>query len=153
MQDDLQKARNYAFLLLKFRPRSEKEIFARLEKKKFAPEIIKETVAFLKEKKFIDDAYFTQVWIESRLKKPLGFRRLRQELKIKGIISELIDSQIEETKKNYCEEEIVSKIVRERVGRLKRLEPQKLKRRLFAYLLRRGFSPQVITDAINQIKI
>ena len=38
----LQKAREYAFLLLKFRLRSEKEIYSRLKQKKFAEEIHEE---------------------------------------------------------------------------------------------------------------
>jgi len=147
----LQKAKEYAFCLLKFRPRSEKEIYQRLKKKKFDDRIIKETIAFLKDKDFINDNYFAKAWLESRLKRPLGLRRIKEELRIKGIGKEIIDSQIDQIKKNYSEEDIVAEIAKVRFNRLKNIEPQKAKRRLYAYLLRRGFSPDVVIEVVNQL--
>ena len=147
----LEKAKDYAFLLLKFRLRSEKELCSRLKKKNFGETIIKETLSFLKDKGFIDDKYFAKTWIESRINKPLGIRRLKVELKTKGIDKEIIDSQIEEIKKDYSEEDVVTKFAKERLDKLKGIEPQKAKRRIFMYLLRRGFSPEVVIDIINQL--
>lgn len=149
--DLLQKAKEYTFLLLKFRPRSEKEIYERLKKKKFSEEIIKETISFLKDKRFIDDNYFAKVWIESRLKRPLGLRRVREELRIKGIAKEIIDSQFQEIKEKYCEEDIVREIARQRLSKLKNIDPAKAKNRIYGYLLRRGFSADIVIDAINQL--
>ena len=147
----LQKARGYAFLLLKFRQRSENEIRQRLKKKEFNSEIIESTVSFLKDKGFIDDNYFAKTWIESRIKKPLGIRRLKAELSIKGINKEIIDTQINEIKKSYAEEDIVGRIARGRLNKLKSIDPQKAKKRVYAYLLGRGFSPEVVMDIINQL--
>ena len=149
--DSLQKARDYAFLLLKFRPRSEKEIRLRLKKKKFDQRIIEETISFLKDKDFINDNYFAKAWIESRLKRPLGLRKIKEELRVKGIDKEIIDSQIEEIKKNYSEEDIVTEIARGKFNRLKNIEPQKAKRRVFSYLMRRGFSPEIVIEVVNQL--
>jgi regulatory protein len=148
-QESLEKARNYCFLLLKFRLRSEKEICERLKNKKFEEEIIRQTIVFLKDKGFIDDNNFARVWIQSRLKKPLGIRRIIQELKLKGIDAEIIESRISEVKKNYPERDIVGSIVQGRLKRLKGIEPRLAKQRVYAYLLRRGFSPEVIIDALN----
>lgn len=149
----LQTARNYSFLLLKFRPRSEKEIYARLKKKKFNPEIIEKTLSFLKERGFVDDKYFAKAWIESRIKKPLGLRRLREELRIKGIAWQIIDNQINEIKKDYPEEIIVANLAQERLNKIKGIDSQKAKRRIFSYLVRRGFSPDVVMDVIDQLKM
>ncbi len=148
--DLLQKARAYAFLLLKFRVRSEKELRQRLKKKKFEPATIESTVSFLKDKKFIDDNYFAKAWIESRIKRPLGIRRIRQELAIKGIDQATIDSQLGEIKKYYCEEEVVTKIAKDRFSRIKDTDPQIAKRRVFSYLIRRGFSPEIVMEVINE---
>ena len=145
----LQKAKNYAFLLLKFRPRSEKEIYERLKKKKFNAQIIKGALFFLKDKGFIDDKYFAKAWIESRIKKPLGFRKLKSELRIKGIDEEIIDFQINEIKENYPEADIVARIAKEKFEKTKGIVPQKAKRRIYGYLLRRGFSPEVVIDALT----
>lgn len=144
-----EKARNYAFLLLKFRLRSENEIRQRLKKKKFQPRIIEETIAFLKERRFIDDSSFARAWISSRLKKPLGMRRLREELRVKGISREIIENNIEEAKKSYCEEDTVKKIIREKWSKLKGIDPLKAKRRIYSYLLRRGFFPQTIMESLE----
>ncbi len=145
-----QKAKDYAFLLLKFRLRSEKEIYERLRRKKVDERTIIEVIVFLRDKGFLDDSLFTKTWIESRLKRPLGLRRIKEELKIKGINKELIESQIQKTKQDYREEDIVSKIVREKINKLKGIEPYKAKRRVFAYLLRRGFSSDIIADTLNK---
>jgi len=144
-----QKAREYAFLLLKFRMRSEKELTERLQRKKFSDAVIGETLTFLKEKKFIDDSDFARAWVADRLKKPFGMRRIRQELKSKGIADSIIACRIDEVKKDYCEQELVERIARERFPKIKGVEPQKAKSRLYAYLLRRGFSPDVIMNVVN----
>ena len=149
--NQLQKAKDYAFLLLKFRPRSEKEIGERLKRKKFDTEVIRETLSFLKEKCFVDDRYFAKVWLESRIKRPLGLKKLRVELRQKGVDKEIIDSQIEEISKGYCEEEVVLRLARARLNSLKGIEPQKKKNRLYGYLMRRGFLPEQIIDVVNQL--
>ena len=138
-------------MLLKFRLRSEKELYSRLKKKQFDEAIIKETLSFLKDNGFIDDKSFAKTWIESRIKKPLGLRRLSVELKLKGIDKEIIDSQLEEIRKDYSEEDVVTRIAKERFSKLKAIEPQKAKRRIFTYLLRRGFSPVIVIDVVNQL--
>lgn len=150
MQGQSEKAKNYAFLLLKFRPRSEQELTERLRRKKFDPEIIKEVLAFLKEKDFINDSYFAGAWIESRLKRPFGLRRIRQELKLKGVDKEIIEAEIERARQGYCEEDIVRNLTQQKLRRLKDIDPRIARARVYSYLVRRGFSPETIIEAINQ---
>ena len=149
--DKFKKALEYAFLLLKYRLRSENEIRLRLKKKKFSEDLIDKVEAFLKEKKFIDDSIFAKAWIQSRIKRPLGLRRIRQELKLKGVSPEIIASEVDKIKKDYAEEDVVKEIAQMRLKRLKGLDPTVAKRRLYAYLLRRGFSPEVVYDVIGQL--
>ena len=149
--ESLEKAKNYSFLLLKFRSRSEYEIRQRLKLKKFDEPTIRATLSFLKEKSLIDDEAFAQAWFDFRLKRPFGLRRITQELRIKGIGKDILARVLEKTKENYSEREIVAKIAKERLNRLKGIEPETLKRRLFAYLLRRGFSSEAIIDALEQL--
>ena len=148
-KETLLKAREYAFLLLKFRLRSEKELYQRLKQKKFSEEVIRDTIEFLKEKKFLDDGLFAKGWINSRIKKPYGLRRIVQELKLKGIDKEIIEEKLGEAKKNYQEEEVVEELIEERLNKLKNIEPQTARKRVYGYLARRGFSPEIIIDKIN----
>jgi SOS response regulatory protein OraA/RecX len=55
-----------------------------------------------------------------------------------------------EIENNYSEKEIVSEIIRTRLAKLKDIDPQSAKRRTFAYLLRRGFSPGIVSECLNQ---
>ncbi|MFH0763101.1 MAG: regulatory protein RecX [Candidatus Omnitrophota bacterium] len=146
-----EKARLYAFLLLKFRQRSEKELYERLKKKGFKEEIIKEVISFLKERAFIDDKSFARAWINQRLKKPYGLKRICRELKIKGIDGEIVSGILQEVKKGYDEEGVALRLAKDKLGRSKGVEPQKAKKRIFSYLLRRGFSPEVIIECINKL--
>ncbi len=146
------KARQYAFLLLKFRPRSSKEIFGRLKKKNFDLKIIKEVICFLEEKRFLDDNEFTRAWVESRLARGYGFKRIVRELGLKGIDRQIIDSNIQEKKKHYSEDQVLNCLVEQKWHRLKALPPQKAKQRLFGFLARRGFSTALIIEAIEGLE-
>lgn len=143
--------KEYAFFLLKFRLRSEKEIYDRLKKKKFPEVEIKKVVAFLKEKKFIDDSAFVRAWVNSRLRQSIGLKKIRQELRQKGISSESIDSKIEEVRRDYSESEIVSNLAADKLRKLKDIEPLKAKSRVYGYLIRRGFSSDIVIDTLNRL--
>ncbi|MDO8662833.1 MAG: regulatory protein RecX [Candidatus Omnitrophota bacterium] len=145
-----ERARNYAFLLLKFRLRSENELAQRLRLKKISEETIQEVISFLKEKKFIDDHVFAKAWLDSRLKRPLGLRRIKQELGQKGVDKKIIEQEAAKLK-DYSESQTVLGLAKERLNRLKGVEPDCAKRRLYAFLLRRGFSPEIVTDVLNQL--
>lgn len=143
-------ARAYAFLLLKYRQRSENEISQRLKKKKFSEEAIKETLAFLREKKFIDDNVFARVWIRERLAKFIGPRRLIWELKLKGIEKQIIENNLSQIEEFYSESDTVRELAVNKFSRLKNIDPQVAKRRIYGYLLRRGFSPDAVSETLNQ---
>ncbi|MBU0503962.1 MAG: regulatory protein RecX [Candidatus Omnitrophota bacterium] len=148
----LEKAKRYAFFLLKFRLRSEKEIYQRLKKKCFPEGDIQKVVVFLKSKNFINDLVFAKAWVDSRVKKPIGARRLKTELKIKGIQEGIIDEQIERVKKEYPQDMIALELAKSRFTKLKSVEPQKARVRVYGFLIRRGFSPDVVIDVLNNIK-
>ncbi|MDD5465045.1 MAG: regulatory protein RecX [Candidatus Omnitrophica bacterium] len=146
-----EKARAYAFLLLKFRLRSEAELKARLGQKGFSEELSRDTVDFLKDKEFIDDRVFARLWVACRLKRPFGIRRIKQELLGKGIDEQIIEDSLAQAKKDYSESRIVGQLARQRFSKLAGIEPQKAKARVYAYLLRRGFSPDVVSEIIQQL--
>lgn len=122
----------------------------RLRKKKFDETVVRKTVDFLKEKEFINDVLFAKAWLNSRLKKNLGIKRVRQELELKGIDRQVIDSHINDIRKTYSETDVVRSLVNQRMSKSKAIEPQKARRRLYSYLLRRGFSPGIILEVMNQ---
>ncbi|MFA5286959.1 MAG: regulatory protein RecX [Candidatus Omnitrophota bacterium] len=148
---DSSAAKEYAFFLLKFRLRSEKELYERLKKKKFPEGEIKKVIAFLKEKKFIDDRVFVKAWVSSRLRQSIGLKRIRQELRQKGVVKEVIEDKLGELKGTYSESEIVGNLASDRLIKLKDVEPLKAKSRVYGYLIRRGFSPDIVIDTLNKL--
>jgi len=146
-----EKAKNYAFLLLKFRLRSENELIERLKRKNFSEELSREVVNFLKEKRFVDDNLFARAWINSRLKRPFGLRRIRSELKAKGVGKEVVEEEIGNVSDNYAEEDIVVDLIKQKLSKLKGIEPIVAKRRIYGYLIRRGFSPEIIINNLNRL--
>jgi regulatory protein len=148
----MSEAYRYAIRLLKFRPRSEYELHQRLKRRGFGEDIIVEAILRLREQSLINDFEFARIWIESRIKKPLGISRLKQELKIKGVNTEIIEQAIGNIDIKYNEDEIIRELIQRRWEKLGHIQPQKAKRRLFLYLLRRGFPSDKVREAINQIQ-
>jgi regulatory protein len=146
---ELQRAKNYAFRLLKIRQRSIREIRERLTRKKYTPPVIDKVISSLKGLGYLDDKIFASAWIRARLKRPYGFRRIFLELKNKGINKELIEQSFKELKQGYSENIVVKELISKRLKLYKDLNPAALKRRLFAYLVRRGFNSETIKEEIN----
>jgi regulatory protein len=146
-----EKARAYAFLLLKFRLRSEAELKTRLEQKGFSAQLAESTVSFLKDKEFIDDRVFAKGWVSGRLKRPFGLRKIKQELAQKGVAKEIIQDALAQVNEHYSESQIVSQLAQQRFSRLKGIDPLKARARVYGYLMRRGFSPDVVSEIVSKL--
>lgn len=149
---DLRRARNYALRLFKVRARSEKELKFRLRQKKFSQKVIDLAIESFKKIGYINDVDFAHNWVRRRIDKPLGLKRLEFELRQKGIDSQLIESVLTQAKEEYPEYEIVSKLLKDKFKKTidKELDCT-TKIKIQGYLLRRGFSPDVVIDAINNL--
>lgn len=148
---DFNSAKNTCFRLLKFRPRSEKELRNNLIGKGFDKGVIDQVILEFSRLKLVDDAAFARLWVESRIKKPLGINRLSFELKIKGIDKKIIEQVINEYDCPEKEENIVRGLVEQKIKKLTNLNKEKIKNRLFGLLLRRGFSRDVVYDVLNEL--
>lgn len=151
MDNELQKAKNYAFLLLKYRLRSSKEIRERLKQKKFSAQIIESAVKDLRKSKFLDDEAFARSWIDYRLRNKTGIKKLRIELAVKGIPEGIVEKQLNAIKDDYNEEKIIEEIIKLKIRKLNSPVDLTAKRRLYSFLLRRGFSPDAVSENIKQL--
>lgn len=150
VKDDFNKAKDYCFKLFKYRLRSEKEIRDRLKKRRFSSQIIENLIVYLKSLNYINDSLFTKSWIEARIKKPFGLERIIYELKDKGISEEIIQEEIQKIRKDYSESDRAKRLAQEKFKSQPRIDPEKLKRRVYSFLLRRGFSPEVIYEVLDE---
>ena len=144
------KAKDYAYRLLSYRQRSTEEIKGRLERKGFTPKTIRDTIKYLSEIDYLNDENFARLWMRSKMQSsPLAFSLLRYQLRRKGIDSQIIENLVSDFAGQYNEYEVARELASSRRPRYKGLEPLKVKRRLYDYLRRRGFSHEVISQAIN----
>lgn len=147
----LQSAKNACLRLLKVRPRSEKELRDRLHRKGFDDAIIEQAIAALVESGLIDDEVFARLWVESRIKRPLGMHRLASELSAKGIHKQIIEQVLAEYNNPRQEEQLIRQMVALKMKKLKGVDKKKIKERLWGFFLRRGFSRDIVFDVLHEL--
>lgn len=145
---DLAQAKSYALRLIKFRARAEKEVRDKLQRRDFDPEVIEQAIAWLLKSRFLDDALFAKLWVQSRIKRPLGISRLRRELWQKGISREITDAALGQVQEDYDESAVIRAVIAAKSKGMKGISLDKKRARLFGYLARRGFSRERIMEAI-----
>ena len=144
------KAKDCAYRLLSYRPRSVKEMSERLKKKGFTPGIIKKTVKYLSEINYLNDEDFAKTWVRTRLQlRPVGLALLRYQLRQKGVSSQTIEKAFADCASQYDECKAASELALSRRKCYRGLDVQRVKRRLYQYLRRRGFTQEAILEAIN----
>ncbi len=134
------------------RPRSEFEIRTRLKEKGYGDSIIDEVVEELRKAGDIDDEKFARFWIESRMHlNPVGDVILRHELKQKGVRDSVIEATLEAKIKNFDEYEVAFNMARDRFERFKKLDRPKAAKRLYDFLVRRGFKYENVQKIIEEL--
>jgi regulatory protein len=139
-----------ALRFLKIRPRSIAELKERLGIKGFSSTEIEITVLDLMASGLLDDRAFTKSWINYRLARPFGFRRIIQELRAKGVDQEIIEDAVAEIEGSYDPEKVVLELARRRWQRLPAIDPVKKKKRVLDFLLRRGFEADIVMKVLKQ---
>ena len=169
-KDEFAQAKSVVLRLLKIRNRSEKEIRDHLARKRFSQEVITRTIQDFKAASWVNDRQFAQDWIGWRLKRPLGLRRIVFELKAKGIDEDLIQEELTRSTQDYEEEKSIQEVAQRYLRKygyfmtrpqsqetgapLKAKEKSdrlKIKRRLFEYLARRGFTIESIQKTVESV--
>jgi regulatory protein len=146
--DEIRRATSAALHLLAYRPRSEGEITTRLRQRDFSPTAIAAAIARLREWHYVDDADFANRWIENRQQhRPRSERMLAQELKAKGVNQEIVrDSLADAGIDEVADARSIAERQREKYSSL---DEETQKRRLMAFLARRGYGFDIIRCALE----
>ena len=150
-EDVRKKAKGYALRLLKLRPRSTAELAAKMASKGYDAVLSVQVIDELTRLGLLDDEAFAKAWLQCRLNKPMGFRRIAQELAEKGISKDSVRGYWDEVKENYDELEVVRTLVKKRARLYNNIDPLKRKKRVMDYLARRGFQLDIIMKVIKEI--
>ena len=153
-EDSYFRARTRAYHLLSYRQRSQVELSRRLSKSGFSPHIIDRVMERLIELDMIDDQAFARTFSEARVRsKGYGPMRLRNELFRKGIDSDTIDAVLADAYREKTAEVLALEAARKYMRRLRReADTKKRRSKLTAYLARRGFSFDQMTEAVEELK-
>lgn len=140
--------------LLTFKPRSIEEIRTRLMEKIWTnQEIVDEVIEKLKEYNYLNDEQFATSFAASKIRqKPVGKRRLQQDLYKKKLDNTIIEKAIETAFEETPEEEIIDRAVAKRLRIKGKPETQKDQKNFFAYLMRQGFEYDLIRKKMDEIK-
>ncbi len=152
MEQGLRRALAAAYRLLARRDRSEHELRGALEKRETPPDIIDGAVEYLRERRLVDDRKFAHGRAQSLVRnKRVGPRYVRDALKKCGIGEQLVQEAVAETFSDPERErnEIRALIEKKSKTMKKNLAPLQRKKKLFDFLLRRGFSYDIVMKALN----
>ncbi len=143
--DEKSKALQYAYLLLSHRDRSISEMRRRLKSKQYSDCAADWVIARLTDDGLLDDEKLVRQYVKwSKERKPMGRRRLESELQKRGIDRQLAQRLVGEMIGRPEEEELARRAVAQRGGKpagdISDKEQQRLLRRIFSHLMRRGFS-------------
>ncbi len=148
-QDAREKAYERALNFLSYRDRSLDEIRQNLKKHQTPDDIIAETLQRLQADGYADDARFARAWVENRNTfRPRGRRALAQELRRKGVQPEIIARVLQE---NEADEELALRAGRKRARRYAALPWPDFRRKLTAFLARRGFEYAVVAPVVQRL--
>lgn len=146
-KDTSEVAFQKAIKLLDYRPRTGKEIRQKLQQKGFEPGQIEQVVERLTSAHLIQDDKFAASWVESRNQfRPSSQRVLRYELRNKGIDEEIIDEALQGSVEDL---ELAQRAAQKMVRRLANLDWQEFRKKLSAFLARRGFSYEIVTRVVK----
>lgn len=138
--------------LLSIRDRSEKELHQYLVKKQsLSKEQIDKLISYLHDNQLINDADFSKKWISARVRQGKGERIIVQELKLKGIESQLISKTLNQiTESSWFEgmDKIIAKTNILIDGQLSYQEKAKIYQKLY----QRGY-PSRLIDAYLTSKV
>lgn len=147
-QDTGEVAYRRAIRLLDRRPRTEAEIRRRLETADFPAEQIAAVIARLRQNGLVDDARFAQAWVENRSEfRPRGRRALAQELRQKGLAANEVAAALE----NVDEDALAYQAALRYGRKLMAADRVEFRRKLSAYLGRRGFGYDVVEPVVGRI--
>ena len=148
-------ALKFAIKLLTLRRRSVFEIKTRLQKKGYESDIIEQVIKELNSFKYLDDEAFAESYINDRMNfRPCGRFIIKKELKERGVEENIIERKIEELISVEQEIESAGKLAMQKSKSISgKIEKNKVIQKVKAYLQSKGFSFDVINQAVkNEIE-
>lgn len=151
--DDSKDALRCAVRLLSTRPRSSEELrLLLLERYGFASNVIKDAMGRLTELGYLNDEQLARDAVASKLRnRPIGRRRLKQDLLRKKLPEKLVRSAISDAYSPDEEKRLAQEALLKRIRIRGRPESRQQLKNLYDHLLRLGFDHETIRRSLESV--
>jgi regulatory protein len=134
------------------RDHSEAELTRALRERGHSAEEVGAALERLRAQRFLDDAGFAERFARSRLlRHRVGRHRIRQGLRQRGVDQTIAEQGLGKALQDAPEREALEAAARAYWRTHARDEPAKRIRKLWAFLLRRGFSADLVGDCLSAL--
>ena len=144
------KAQDTALHYIGYKMRTVEEIRMKLSEKEFSEEVIEKVIAFLEKYGYAEDREYCRKYIREKLRmKPKSGYALKIELRQRGISARIIDEVMAETEMDEAGDAF-HWLERKSRGNWPPAD-EKQKKKLYDFLLRKGYSYDIIGEAFRQM--
>lgn len=142
-----------ALNLLAFRARSARELQRRLTMKGESRERAERVIAKLRDVGLINDADFARQVVRTKIAAGASKRRLQQELFKRGVARDVADQAVDEVLEDESVDPVVvaERVARKRLPSLASADAATQRRRLYAFLARRGHDSETIRTVMDRV--
>lgn len=145
------RAREAALRLLKVRPRTELEIRRRFRVLRTDRQAADRVVADLKAEGLVDDRVFAKLWIDEKIQRgDCGRIRISRDLEAKGIERAVVAEELKAALSDAKEVDLAGRLALKKMGRLGDVNAQEARRKVYTYLLGRGFTSDSAAEATKR---
>jgi regulatory protein len=146
-------AKDSAFRSLSRRAHSVYELRTKLFRKGWQKEIVQKVLDDLIDNNFLNDEKFADAFVEERSRKNVGINKLKSELMKRGVDRKISESLLNNLDRNSSFEsafELAGKKYTQLMDR--GFDNSKIRNKLYAFLLSRGFESDFILKIVNEIE-
>jgi regulatory protein len=149
--DEYARVRDYAYMLLSYRSRTEYELRTRLLDRGFRQGSVREVLHSLKQSGLVDDRSFAEKWVEDmHARRPMGRLRAETELMKRRIRDDIIRDVCEKAYAEDTEARLGREAPEKKLAALRSYPEEEVKKKLFSFLQRRGFDFGVIHNLMKE---
>lgn len=138
---------SYVYRLLARRDYSEYQIRCKMQAKAFSEQEIEEALAFFQGKNWQSDLRFAENYLYSRANKGYGLARIKQELKQKGVQSDVIQIALELVEIDWFA--LAKKTLSKKFPNYQCTKDIKQKQKIWRYMLSHGFNSEQFAEFIG----
>jgi regulatory protein len=148
-EDGYEVAYQKALMLINHRQRTSYEIRQKLNEKGFSDSQIDEVLLKLQRAGLVEDGKYAQLWVENRNSfHPRSQRLMRMELLHKGVANEDIEKALAGSAEDA---ELATQAAMQQIRKYSHLNWEDFRKKLSAFLLRRGFSYGTVAPVVRSV--